>query len=82
MNHIESCTVTYEWVSAGEYRITGTAAIQVNGKRHYIDISTMSFASETQHTIGQDLDAAHRLIRWEITDAVIRGRYSERKLEL
>jgi hypothetical protein len=77
MSYIESSTLVFEFADGGLYRIVGTAAIQVNGERKFIDIHTTTLAADHTTTIGQDLDALFRLVRWEITDAVIRNRYSE-----
>jgi hypothetical protein len=77
MAYVESCTITFRHREDGMYRVEARAYIWVNGERKLSVCVSEPNALEHSHTIGQDLDQLFQIVRWQITDSVIRDRLTD-----
>lgn len=75
MAFLEKLELAVERIGVGEHKVTGMAYVVVDGQRQAIKIDDATMPDRDWLTLGQELDDVQRLVRWIITDGVIRARY-------
>ena len=74
MSHIEEISVAAVRDELGTIRVSARAKIHFGAAVRDLDVTTQIDGTADWYTLGQELDAIWRAVRYEITDQIIRDK--------
>lgn len=75
MAYLEHATLHFDRRNDETIWVTGHVIVVKNSMRRLVQIKTTTLPLDHPVTLDREVDELLRIVRWEVTDAVIRNRF-------